>query len=286
MCHPEGNSNRGWQRGVFPLYMTWRGRKLPKRLPQKTAVIWRLSLVSIISTCCTLFWSIVQEEQGTNFIPVWSQLRMSSPGISSIVTKKRTFSSTQQSWQQCACFWLSWFYASSSLEVTKPSAWSTESVHQIQRAFPCHTAEELHGQLLMQSWLISLHLPHVLSLGTLAQSYPSSRQEVNICHASWMEELKQYCCQHFSFFALLLCTCLKWSALLIRLHVYPAVCWIPKQLRRPHADMHSSQCSCIQRDCRPGMIHASAVSSYLWLFIPAGLLQLLLTMVFQMKEAL
>ena len=35
----------------------------------------------------------------------------------------------------------------------------------------------------------------------------------------------------------------------------------------------------------PGMIHASA-ASYLWLLVPAGLLQLLSTMVFQMKEAL
>ena len=41
----------------------------------------------------------------------------------------------------------------------------------------------------------------------------------------------------------------------------------------------------VQRDYRPGMIHTSA-ASYLWLLIPAGLLQLLSTMVFQMKEAL
>lgn len=61
-------------------------KKSLTKLPQKTAVIWHLSLTPIISTCFTPCLSIVEDERGTNLIPVWSQLRMSSGGISSMVT--------------------------------------------------------------------------------------------------------------------------------------------------------------------------------------------------------
>ena len=54
MFHSKGNSNWGWQRGVFLLYIICTGRKSPTKDPQKTAVIWHLSLTPIISSTLLL----------------------------------------------------------------------------------------------------------------------------------------------------------------------------------------------------------------------------------------
>ena len=58
--------------------MICKGRKLPTKELQSTAVIWHLLLMAVISTrldpCC----SIVHPGAGTKFITVWSQFKMSS----------------------------------------------------------------------------------------------------------------------------------------------------------------------------------------------------------------
>ena len=66
------------------LVISCMGRKSPRRVPQKTAVICLLSFAPTISTPFWPCFSIVQDEHGTNFIPVWSQLRISSAGTVSL----------------------------------------------------------------------------------------------------------------------------------------------------------------------------------------------------------
>ena len=92
---------------MFFLCICWTGRKWPSKDPQKTTVIWHLSFKPATSTRHAPFCSIVQPFDSTNFIPVWSQLRTNSDGISSIITvvrisiKKDSLSCKNQ--QHCFC---------------------------------------------------------------------------------------------------------------------------------------------------------------------------------------
>ena len=58
------------EHGVFLLYITCTGRKSPTKDPQKTAVIWHLSLTPITSTLLAPCCSMVHIEHGTILIPV------------------------------------------------------------------------------------------------------------------------------------------------------------------------------------------------------------------------
>ena len=73
-----------------PAFVNDLDRKSPVRYPQKTAVIWRLSLTPTISTRFAPRSFNVHVEEGTTLIPVWSQFKMSSAGISSMVTVATT----------------------------------------------------------------------------------------------------------------------------------------------------------------------------------------------------
>ena len=90
------------------------------------AVVWRLSLTPTISTWFVPFCSIVHAKDGTILIPVWSQFRISSAGISSIVTvaitsARNAFFSTAKSTGAClllavvAFLWTNFIHFNSTL---------------------------------------------------------------------------------------------------------------------------------------------------------------------------
>ena len=62
------------------------GRKSPVSDPQNNAVIWRLSSIPFTSTHFDPCFSIVHFDEGTMLRSVWSQLRINSGGMFSIVT--------------------------------------------------------------------------------------------------------------------------------------------------------------------------------------------------------
>ena len=85
-CHPGGNWNLRWHWVVLPLQINCTGRKSPSSVQQNIAVIRCLSLTPTISIWLNPSLSIVQVEDGTIWIPVWSQFTISSSHTSSIST--------------------------------------------------------------------------------------------------------------------------------------------------------------------------------------------------------
>ena len=70
--------------------MTWTGKTITTSDPQSIAVISHLSPAPTTSTYLVPYCSMVQVLLGMILIPVWSQLRISSGGISSISTVATT----------------------------------------------------------------------------------------------------------------------------------------------------------------------------------------------------
>ena len=87
-------------------------KKIPQQVATKTAVICLLSFTTALSSCFFSHCSIVQEDAGKNFIPIWSQFKTRSSKISSISTAAKTSSRKVslpgENLQQCTCFvqWL------------------------------------------------------------------------------------------------------------------------------------------------------------------------------------
>ena len=121
-----GNWKQGWKRGVLPLYINWRGKKLPLRLPQNTAVIYSFE---------------------TKWIPVWSQFITSSGGTSSMVTTATMSTSSKKVLSMAAkslgyvCFLPLWPFSSQTsfdLADGRPTVGSTQCGHRIWLAVCGH----------------------------------------------------------------------------------------------------------------------------------------------------
>ena len=82
----SGKSVFGWHLSVFPWYRTWGVKKSPANEQARRTVYCLLSSMPFNGTWRTPFCSSVHSPTGTMLTPVWSQLIMSSSGISCCLT--------------------------------------------------------------------------------------------------------------------------------------------------------------------------------------------------------